>query len=182
MQFLLAARFNRLAFAGALLAFAGCSEQPGDTSASAASDEERAQVLTEGPPRDMEAPEVFQAAANGLWDGRPSLGGIWVAHPDVDTPERVIVRNDETGASVVGALFRRERENPGPPFQVSSDAADALGMLAGAPAPLEVTALRRMQTTAEDPEIPPEPGDDADNPVADADTRPAPPPERPAAG
>ncbi|MCC5974741.1 MAG: SPOR domain-containing protein, partial [Rubellimicrobium sp.] len=36
-------------------------------------------------------------------------------------------------------------ENPGPPLQVSSDAADTLGMLAGAPATLNVTALRREE-------------------------------------
>src|SRR5690606_8155787 len=46
---------------------------------------------------------------------------------------------------VIGALFRRERANPGPRFQVSSDAASALDMLAGAPAQLNVTALRREE-------------------------------------
>lgn len=93
--------------------------------------------------RDVEAPEVFQVTEQGLWDGRPSLGGVWVAYPDVAEPERVIIRNQETGAFVIGALFRRERENPGPALQVSSDAAAALDMLAGAPATLNVTALRR---------------------------------------
>ncbi len=95
--------------------------------------------------RDVEAPEVFQASDKGLWDGRPSLGGVWVAHPDVSEPERVIVRNADTGKFVIGALFKRERDNPGPSFQVSSDAAAALGMLAGAPGPLNVTALRRQE-------------------------------------
>lgn len=95
--------------------------------------------------RDVEAPEVFEVTQQGLWDGRPSLGGVWVAYPDVAEPERVIIRNQETGAFVIGALFRRERENPGPALQVSSDAAAALGMLAGAPATLNVTALRREE-------------------------------------
>jgi len=95
--------------------------------------------------RDVEAPDVFQVTDSGLWDGRPSLGGVWVAYSDVRDPERVIIRNMETGAFVIGALFRRERENPGPRLQVSSDAADALGMLAGAPAKLNVTALRREE-------------------------------------
>jgi rare lipoprotein A len=99
---------------------------------------------------DIEAPEVFQVADEGLWDGRPSLGGVWVAHSDVTDPERVIIRNEDNGRSVTAALFRRERENPGPRFQVSSDAAEELGMLAGSPANLSVTALRR-----EDP-APPE--------------------------
>lgn len=95
--------------------------------------------------RDVEAPDVFQVTDSGLWDGRPSLGGVWVAYSDVRDPERVIIRNTDNGAFVIGALFRRERENPGPRLQISSDAADALGMLAGAPAKLNVTALRREE-------------------------------------
>ncbi len=93
--------------------------------------------------RDVEAPEVFQKTDQGLWDGRPSLGGVWIAHPDVTDPERVIIRNEKNGKSIIGALFRRERENPGPRFQLSSDAASELGMLAGAPISLNVTAMRR---------------------------------------
>ncbi|WP_420859580.1 SPOR domain-containing protein [Marivivens marinus] len=101
--------------------------------------------------RDVEAPDVFQVTDSGLWDGRPSLGGVWVAHPDVSDPERVIIRNTENGKFVIGALFRREREQPGPALQVSSDAAAALEMLAGAPASLNVTALRREEVPAEAP-------------------------------
>jgi len=95
--------------------------------------------------RDVEAPDVFGVTENGLWDGRPSLGGVWVAHPDVTDPERVIIRNENNGKFVIGALFRRERENPGPSLQVSSDAAEELGMLAGAPSRLNVVALRREE-------------------------------------
>ncbi len=95
--------------------------------------------------RDVEAPEVFEVTEAGLWDGRPSLGGVWVAHPDAKDPERVIIRNTTNNKFVIGALFRREREIPGPRTQVSSDAAAALGMLAGAPVQLQVTALRREE-------------------------------------
>ncbi len=103
--------------------------------------------------RDVEAPEVFQVTEAGLWDGRPSLGGVWVAHPDVTEPERVIIRNAANGKFVIGALFRRERAIPGPRIQASSDAAAALGMLAGAPVKLNVTALRREAVEPEpDPE------------------------------
>ena len=104
--------------------------------------------------RDVEAPDVFQVTEAGLWDGRPSLGGVWVAHPDVVEPERVIIRNTANDKFVIGALFRRERENPGPRLQVSSDAATALGVLAGQPVRLNVTALRREQV-AEEPQVPP---------------------------
>ncbi|MEX0337831.1 MAG: SPOR domain-containing protein [Arenibacterium sp.] len=93
--------------------------------------------------RDVESPDVFSAKEAGLWDGRPSLGGVWVAHPDVAEPERVVIRNNTNGKEVIGALFRRERDIPGPRLQASSDAAVALGMLAGAPVELNVVALRR---------------------------------------
>jgi cell division septation protein DedD len=108
---------------------------------------------------DVEAPEIFQVTAEGLWDGRPSLGGVWVAHPDVTQPERVIIRNESNGTFVIGALFRRERENPGPVIQVSSDAAEALQMLAGAPVNLNVTALRREEAATPATETAPPPTD-----------------------
>ncbi|MFT5341427.1 MAG: hypothetical protein ACI9BH_000637 [Paracoccaceae bacterium] len=102
--------------------------------------------------RDIESPDVFHVTEAGLWDGRPSLGGVWVAHPDVTDPERVIIRNTSNNKFVIGALFRREREIPGPRLQASSDAAAALGMIAGAPVQLDVTALRR-ETVPESPEL-----------------------------
>ena len=110
--------------------------------------------------RDVEAPEVFQVTDEALWDGRPSLGGVWVASPDAVDPERVILRNPANGKFVIGALFRRERDNPGPALQISSDAAAALGMLAGQPASLNVTALRREEVPITAP--------DATNPILDA--------------
>lgn len=93
--------------------------------------------------RDVEAPEVFQVSEAAVWDGRPSLGGIWVAHPEVQEPERVIIRDEASGNFVVGALFRRERTGAGPRLQVSSEAAEALSLTAGIPTTLEVTALRQ---------------------------------------
>jgi len=104
--------------------------------------------------RDVEAPKVFNVAESGLWDGRPSLGGVWVAYPGVKDPERVIIRNPANGKFVIGALFRREREMPGPRIQVSSDAAAALDLLAGQPVKLDVTALRREEV-AEAAPLPP---------------------------
>ncbi|MEP2031573.1 MAG: SPOR domain-containing protein [Paracoccaceae bacterium] len=130
------------------LVLAGCTED-GKFSMDAlkkkpdAADEATEPQTAKGTERDVEAPEVFEANEAGLWDGRPSLGGVWVAHPDVTEPERVIITNTANNKSVVGALFRREREIPGPRLQISSDAAAELGMLAGAPSQLSVIALRR---------------------------------------
>ncbi|WP_092695539.1 SPOR domain-containing protein [Tranquillimonas rosea] len=99
--------------------------------------------------RDVEAPDAFQVTEPALWDGRPSLGGVWVAHPDVTDPERVIIRNETNDQFVIGALFKRERETPGPRLQLSSDAAEALGVLAGQPVQVNVTALRREESGEE---------------------------------
>ncbi len=104
--------------------------------------------------RDVEAPEVFQVTDKALWDGRPSLGGVWVAHPKSKQPERVMIVNMTNGKFVVGALFRRETELPGPKLQMSSDAAAALGILAGAPTEVKVTALRRETIQVSVPEEP----------------------------
>ncbi len=120
------------------------SDAGGTTSAGGA-----ATVQTNTASQDVERPDVFEVTDRGLWDGRPSLGGIWVAHPDVTDPERVIIRNTTNGRSVVGALFRRERENPGPLLQMSSDAAEELGVLAGAPTELNVVVLRREEVEVE---------------------------------
>lgn len=126
---------------------------------------------------DIEAPSVFQVTEPGLWDGRPSFGGVWVAHPEVDIEQigQVVIRNLKNGRFVTGALFRRERELPGPALQVSSEAAEALGMLAGAPAMLNVTALRRAEAAPpEATEIP------TDAPMPSAAV-PLPPTENPPA-
>ena len=174
-------RRHGIRLAGALLATAAlsaCSEgdslaflQPKSEGVDVARTETATTTLVE---RDVEAPDVFSATEAGLWDGRPSLGGVWVAHPDVSEPERVIIRNTSNDKFVIGALFRRERDIPGPRLQASSDAAAALGMLAGAPVQLNVTALRREEVSPEPSAAPvaaapvaEEPAD-ADAEIADA--------------
>lgn len=142
----------------AALALAGCEPganplagPPKDGTTAA---EVKPQKSTRLVDRDVEAPQVYQVTAEALWDGRPSLGGVWVASADVKDPERVIMRNPANGKFVIGALFRRERDNPGPPLQISSDAAEALGLLAGQPGPISVTALRREEAPEETPATP----------------------------
>lgn len=113
--------------------------------------------------KDVEAPEVFSETDKALWDGRPSLGGVWVAHTDVNDPERVVIRNAANGRKVIGALFRRERDSAGPALQLSSDAAEALGVVAGVPVELSVVAMRKKKIPIGQPE-PTEPVKAADAP------------------
>ena len=127
-------------------------------------------VSADGAVRDVERPDIFSTTEEALWDGRPSLGGIWAAHPDVTTPERAILVNETTGQRIAGALFRRERDNPGPRVQLSSDAAAALNILAGQPTEVSIVAVRQEEIEIEeqDPVISDEEvGEDA--PEADGD-------------
>ena len=101
--------------------------------------------------RALEAPNIVKISEPGLWDGQPSLGGIWVAHPDVKDPEKVIIRNLQNKKFVIGAIFRREREFSGPSLRLSSDAANALGISAGQPTNLSVIALQSKSVPAETP-------------------------------
>lgn len=154
--------FARVALAGlTAVALAGCQMGGGaatqDGATTAATATAKSTKLVD---RDIEAPEVFNVTDSALWDGRPSLGGVWVASEKATDPERVILRNPANGKFVIGALFKREAYNPGPPLQISSDAAAALGMVAGQPATISVTALRREEVAVEAP--------DATRPILDA--------------
>ena len=93
--------------------------------------------------RDIETPEVFETTEAALWDGQPTLGGVWVAHPAVQDPIRVILRNPATQTFIIGNLFRNDPAPGEPPIRVSADAARALVMSAGQATQLQVTALKR---------------------------------------
>ncbi|NNE86915.1 MAG: SPOR domain-containing protein [Silicimonas sp.] len=138
---------------GTLLVVSGCDEFEGITpkpeEGEASAEQQVRSVM-----QDVERPDIFSVTESALWDGRPSLGGIWVAHPDVKEPERALITNTKTGKQIAGALFRRERDNPGPRIQLSSDAAAALGILAGQPTELTVIAVRQEEVIIEpDPVI-----------------------------
>ncbi len=152
-------------FLSAAIALAGCDEsgrfnllKPKAGAGAEGAGEGATRRATRTIEKDVEAPEIFHVTEKGLWDGRPSLGGVWVAHPSVKEPERVMIRNKANGKSVIGALFRREMANPGPKLQVSSDAAEALGLIAGQPTELDVVALKRVEVPLEEPA--PAPGDE----------------------
>lgn len=156
-----------------MLALAACEEgqlaAPSETAPAAERAEARVEI------REVERPDIFSTTELALWDGRPSLGGIWVAHPDVREPERVLIRNTTNGQTIAGALFRRERLNPGPRIQLSSDAASALGVLAGQPTELSIVVVRQEEVVIEPEPLPveetePEPGPEAEQETAEAAT------------
>lgn len=174
----------------AVLGLAACDEAGNFSLDSASSADGKAGTsattpaeATEFVEKEVESPDVFFAQETGLWDGRPSLGGVWVAHPDVAQPERVRIKNNTNGKFVVGALFKCVRCPANHRLQLSSDAAQAIGVLAGAPVELEVVALRKEEIPVAPPPAPepvviePEPVVAAPEPVAiepAADTAPEP--------
>ena len=86
--------FVGLAASGFLL---GCVDGSGGTTTSDAPGLSASPGARKSGNREIEAPEVFQTTDSALWDGRPSLGGIWVASPEVTDPERVVMFNPATG-------------------------------------------------------------------------------------
>ena len=150
MRFSMGKPLLSLAAMGLLLGLAGCE----DSGAEAGNTPNAPSLQSGGTSvnRDVERPDVFSVTERALWDGRPSLGGVWVAYPATIDPERVIIRNTANGKSVIGALFRRERENPGPKIQLSSDAAVALGVIAGTPTEISIVVLRREEVEVDVPE------------------------------
>lgn len=145
----------RLACLAAVIGLGGCAEIGAFGSADGA---DRATPANQGvlrvDERDVERPDIFETEATGLWDGRFSLGGRWVAVPGNVEADRVRITNLGTGRVVEGALFRREVELPGPPITVSMDAAEALGMQAGSPAELRVVAIRSETVEVRAPAAP----------------------------
>ncbi|MEO1563248.1 MAG: hypothetical protein AAFR98_07410 [Pseudomonadota bacterium] len=143
----------------ALVALTGCEDMNlGSTQSEAPSG--ITQRILNG---EIARPDVFNQTGNAVWDGRPTLGGVWVASKETQDLERVRVTRTDTGESIFAALFRIEPSTPGPSLVVSSDAARALGFIAGTPTEIEVVALRSQ------PEPEPAPSVAAATPSASAD-------------
>lgn len=116
-----------------------------------------------------EAPGILRVTAPAGWDGRPTAGGLWAAHAGAGTGGPARLRDPRGGAVVDVALLARE-PGPGPAIVLSSDAAEALGIAAGRPRTLELTALRPVPVA---PAAAPGP-----RPAASGEGRPASPAER----
>ena len=57
-----------------------------------------------------EKPEILDISASVIWNGDQTLGGNWISHPDVASPERVLIKNISNGKSIVGAVFSKQKE------------------------------------------------------------------------
>lgn len=100
---------------------------------------------------DVEQPDVFQATDLAMWDGRPTLGDIWISVPGALQPERVMIRNEDTGRTIKGAMFVRDHvPHAAPPIRLSPGAARALGVAPLETARISVTAIRRAPEISED--------------------------------
>lgn len=88
-----------------------------------------------------EAPYLFSTTDQVLWDGKPTLEGLWVAHTATVVAQRVRITNPRTGTVIDGALLPRRTAGSRTGMVISAEAADALGMLPGVPAELELVAI-----------------------------------------
>lgn len=99
----------------------------------------------------VESPELFSESAMALWDGKPTLKGLWVAHPDAPMALRVRMTNPRTGTQIDGALL------PGTPMAgrellISAEAADALGLRPQVPGEIRLVAVERQVARAPEPD------------------------------
>ncbi len=75
-----------------------------------------------------EKPEILDISTTVIWDGGQTLGGNWISHPDVASPERVLIKNISNGKSIVGAIFQQTKKMNTGSALISSDAAKALSV------------------------------------------------------
>ncbi len=102
-------------------------------------------------PYQQPAPKLFEATGTAVWDGKRTLQGVWVAHPEATSARRVRIYNTRTGAAVDGALFKRDPALTGPSVLVSSEAAQFLGLAPGDEVDLRIVALTPSQRPASGP-------------------------------
>ena len=100
-----------------------------------------------------EKPEILDLSASVIWDGEQTLGGNWISHPDVDSPERVLIKNISNGKSIVGAIFQQTKKMKTGPAVISSDAAKALNIAQNDHTKVQIIAVRTAERTSITPTI-----------------------------
>ena len=95
-----------------------------------------------------EKPEILDISAIVIWDGAQKLGGNWISHPDVASPERVLIKNISNGKSIVGAIFQQTKKMKTGHTLISSDAARALDIAQNEQTKVQIVAVRVPESTA----------------------------------
>ncbi len=138
---------QRLIIPALILALSACAgADPNRQSGTARNGEDILDTLWPQTPRVdpnfVRADEVFRASGVTIWDGTRTVRGIWVAHPEADRTRKVRIIHGKSGTQVDGILYRAERSLSGNLVTLSSDAAEALGLSAGAPDQISIVGLR----------------------------------------
>tara|TARA_Y100001934_G_scaffold263737_1_gene339781 strand:- start:265 stop:981 length:717 start_codon:yes stop_codon:yes gene_type:complete len=100
-----------------------------------------------------EKPEILDISASVIWDGEQTLGGNWISHPNVDSPERVVIKNISNGKSIVGAIFKQTKKMETENAVLSSDAAKALGISKNNQTKVQIIAVKLAEGTSPTPKI-----------------------------
>ena len=98
-----------------------------------------------------EKPEILDMSASVIWNGEQTLGGNWVSHPNVDSPERVSIKNISNGKSIIGAIFQQTKKIKTESAIISSDAAKALDIVQNEPTNVQIIAIRVIEETSPKP-------------------------------
>ena len=98
-----------------------------------------------------EKPEILDISTSVVWDGKQTLGGNWVSHPDINSPEKVLIKNTSNGKSVVGAIFQQTRILNKGLAAISSDAAKTLSIAKNDETKLQIVAIKVIENFKENP-------------------------------
>ena len=94
-----------------------------------------------------EEPKFLDISTSVIWDGSQTLGGNWVSHPNIKSPERVLIKNTTNGRSVVGAVFQQTKNLNKGLAAISSDAAKALGISKNTETKLQIIAIEVIENS-----------------------------------
>jgi hypothetical protein len=94
-----------------------------------------------------EKPEILDISASVIWDGNQTLGGNWISHPDVASPERVLIKNISNEKSIVGAVFQQTKKAKAGSALISSDAAKSLGITQNEKTKVQIVAVRAPKSS-----------------------------------
>ena len=94
-----------------------------------------------------EKPEILDISASVIWDGNQTLGGNWISHLDVASPERVLIKNISNGKAIVGAVFQQTKKTKTGSTLISSDAAKALDIAQNEKTKVQIVAVRAPESS-----------------------------------